>query len=337
MNDPQNLKWYTELLEFRGSDREVHIFEPGLSPPQRRTLHTLAHNLGLHHMSTGEGDRRQVHVFRTTPAHMSPTNPSVTQNPSGDMSRNRGLNRAATTDFGDSRHNEAAYNNGTLRGQVSLNVLPPQDMPFGSTNNLRAAKSYADLRSFTPSPVYSTSSYSQGGPANAPRLGQLDHSNTSSRENPHLTASNQSLNQSFGAHRDDLSNGFTTLSLGSGLGNSGSPRRLRTMFSWDQESQQQQQQQATVTAPIGSNRAPQPMRQPAIPSGGTSGFRRNGHQSRGSDEYRSASGPEIIVEWATIPMYTWFKHNETLKLCSIPYEMTNDDSMNEGNERDTTD
>ena len=309
MNDPLNFKWYNEMMNFKNNgDMEVHIFEPGLLPTQRRVIHTMAHHLGLNHYSSGEGDKRQVHVTRLSPARMSPPNPgSGISHISGDAARGRVLNRAATTEgFNDNRHVDAATYNSTLRGQTSLNLLPERDI-FGNTPNLRAAKSYADLRSYTPSPVYSTTSMSNG--ANALRLQQMDGSTGQNTQTPLLTPA--ASHQTLGSQRDEniLVNGFGGMSLGTSIANAGSPRRLRTMFSWDQENQQpnqQQQQQNPATAPIGSNRTigsnadgrTQPLRQPANPATDRgAGFRRpNGHQTRGSDEYRNTSTPEIIVE-----------------------------------------
>lgn len=303
MNDPINFKWYQEMITFKyNHEMETHIFEPGLLPAQRRVIHTMAHHLGLNHFSTGEGDKRQVHITRLSPARMSPPNPgNGLPHIAGDAARGRVLNRAATTEgFNENRHLDAASYNNTLRGQTSLNLMPVQDI-FGSTSNLRAAKSYADLRSYTPSPVYSTTSLSNG--PSGLGLQQMGSANNQNTQTPLLTPA--ASHQTLGSQRDEnmIVNGFGGLSLGTSIAaNSGSPRRLRNMFSWDQEHQQQN----PATAPIGSNRnlgsnadgRTQPMRQPAIPATdrGT-GFRRpNGHQSRGSDEYRNASTPEIIVE-----------------------------------------
>jgi len=131
-------------------------------------------------------------------------------------------------------------------------------------------------------------------------------------------------NTAIGQHREEntLLNGFAGMSLGGSGGpptagptngafgpggpSSGSPRRLRGMFSWDDTQQ-------SNTGPIGSNRSfgvnfddqsrdrsgNLPLRQPRGPAERGPGFgrgRTNGHQSRGSDEMRSSSGVEIIVE-----------------------------------------
>ena len=304
MNDPMCLKWYTDLIQFKTDGRkEVYIFDKGLGPAQRRTVHTLAHQLGLNHESVGDGDKRQVHVYKPGAAHISPPiGHNMDQELGSNDSSRRGLTRASTTEFSDNRHPEPSYNS-TLRGQSSLNIIPSHDLGgFGSNPNLRTARSVADLRYNTPSPVYSTTSASFGGPANGLRLQQIDGVGLQNGQTPLLTPA--SSNPALGNQRDEsvLANGFNSLSLGTGLGNSGSPRRLRPVFSWDHPDPQHQQQQP-VTAPIGSNRGnidnrTQPLRQPVIPAHDRgAGFRRtNGHQSRGSDEYRSPPGPEIIVE-----------------------------------------
>ena len=114
-------------------------------------------------------------------------------------------------------------------------------------------------------------------------------------------------------NRDEglLVGGLGSMTLGSNFGpNGGSPRRLRGMLSWDQDSQ------GPPTGPIGSNRnfgisngfddqsrngsQTLPMRQPRGPlverGPGFSRGRPNGHQTRGSDELRQSSSVEIIVE-----------------------------------------
>ncbi len=49
----------------------------------------------------------------------------------------------------------------TLRGQQSTGFLGIPDSPsaFGNQSNLRGAKSFADLRSYSPSPVPSSASF----------------------------------------------------------------------------------------------------------------------------------------------------------------------------------
>ena len=307
LNDPQTLQFYSELLLFRDDHtREALIFPSNLSPVQRRIIHTLAHHMQLAHVSRGNGEQRQVHVYRAPPG--SNISPPLSQGPtihSGDASR-RGLNRAATIDFNEARGSDPGMY-GTLRGQQSTGFLGIPDSPggFGGSNNLRAAKSFADLRSYTPSPVPSSASFPAALQSNIARF--QDYPGSASSATPTLTptASGSTL-----GHRDEnmLVNGLGSMTLGSHLGpNGGSPRRLRGVFSWEDN-------QGSAAGPIGSNRSFSvnyddqsrdrgqnlPSRQPRGPAPergpGFSRGRQNGHQSRGSDELRQSSSVEIIVE-----------------------------------------
>jgi hypothetical protein len=308
LNDSQTLQFYSQLLLFKEDvNREALIFPSTLTPIQRRTVHTLAHNMGLGHASRGSGEQRQVHVFRAAPgSNVSPPLSSIpTTVHSTDASR-RALNRAATIDFGESRSDGPGHF-GALRGQSS-NFLGVMESPggFGNSQNLRAAKSFADLRSYTPSPVPSSASFPATLQSNGARLQQYDGAASGTSNTPTLTPTPSGA--SLGLQRDEnlLMNSLGGLSLGTGIGgpNSGSPRRLRGMFSWEQ-----QENQPSSAGPIGSNRSigvgfdnqsqeRLPLRQPRGPAPERgSGFRRqNGHQSRGSDELRATSGVEIIVE-----------------------------------------
>jgi len=285
------------------------IFPPNLSPIQRRIVHTLAHHMQLAHVSRGSGEQRQVHVYRASQGNnISPPIPQVSALHGGDSSR-RGLNRAATIDFNDARNSDSgAYN--TLRGQQSSGFLGIPDSPglFGVQQNLRPAKSFADLRSYSPSPVPSSASFPPNLQSNLARFQDYGPGSAASMT-PTLTPT--ASGQSLGQHLDEglLVNGLGGMSIGSNLGpNGGSPRRLRGMFSWDQDHQQ------PTTAPIGSNRSfsmnyddqsrergqSLPMRQPRGPGAergtGFSRGRQGGHQGRGSDELRASSSVEIIVE-----------------------------------------
>ncbi|KAJ5992082.1 hypothetical protein N7451_007806 [Penicillium sp. IBT 35674x] len=303
LNDGQTLQYYSQLLLFKeDTTRDSVLFPSNLTPSQRRTVHTLAHNMGLAHASRGSGDQRQVQVLKVAAGtNVSPPLQPIPPAGQSDSSR-RGLNRAATIDFSEAR-NEAgpgAFN--TLRGQTSgfLGVL---DSPgnFANTQNLRAAKSFADLRSYTPSPVPSSASFPAALQSNGTRL-QYDGTPTGASNTPTLTSAPSG--SSLGMQRDDnlLVNGLGGLSLGTGIGGpNSSPRRLRGMFSWDQDSQ------PSTTGAIGSNRGMgvgfdtaqqerMPIRQPRGPTPEKPGFRRQGHQARGSDELRASSGVEIIVE-----------------------------------------
>jgi hypothetical protein len=275
--------------------------------------------MGLGHVSRGNGEQRQVHVFRAPPgSNISPPIPQMSTM-QGDSSR-RVLNRAATTDFSDVRGSDSSMF-GTLRGQHSTGFLGIPDSPggFGAQQNLRAAKSFADLRSYTPSPVPSSASFPLALQSNAARF--QDYAPGSQASNtPTLTPAASGMQ--LGQHRDEglLVSGLGNMNLGGSMGpNGGSPRRVRGMFSWEQDNQ------GPPTGPIGSNRNfsmnlnnnngnnnnnhdqsrdvnALPMRQPRGPgavapgSGFSRGRHQNGHQSRGSDELRQSSSVEIIVE-----------------------------------------
>lgn len=268
----------------------------------------------LGHVSRGSGDQRQVHIYRGgTGLNLSPPIPQVAAIHPGDASR-RGLNRAATIDFNEARSAEPGMY-GTLRGQQSSGFLGVPDSPsgFGAQQNLRAAKSFADLRSYTPSPVPSTASFPAALQSRFQDYGPGSVASTT----PTLTPAVSGLALG-GQHRNDnenvLVNGLGGMTLGGNLGsngpNGGSPRRLRGgMFPWDQENQPQ-----SAGGPIGSNRnfsanyddqsrdrgQTMPMRQPRGPvterGSGFSRGRQNGHQGRGSDELRTSTSVEIIVE-----------------------------------------
>jgi hypothetical protein len=308
LNDSQTLSYYSQLLLFKeDTSRDSIIFPPNLTPVQRRTVHTLAHNMGLGHASRGTGDQRQVQVFKVAPGtNVSPPLSAIPAAVQPTETARRGLNRAATIDFSEAR-NEGPTHFSTLRGQPSSGFLGVLDSSagFGNTQNLRAAKSFADLRSYTPSPVPSSASFPAALQSNGARLQHYDGSTSVASNTPTLTPAPSG--SSLGMQRDDglLVNSLSSLSLGTGIGGpNSSPRRLRGMFSWEQP-----ESQPPSAGPIGSNRTigvgfdgqsqeRMPIRQPRgpIPEKGP-GFRRsNGHQSRGSDELRTSSGVEIIVE-----------------------------------------
>ncbi|PYI21472.1 hypothetical protein BO86DRAFT_402970 [Aspergillus japonicus CBS 114.51] len=307
LNDSTTLSYYSQLLLFKeDTARDSMVFPANLSPIQRRTVHTLAHNMGLGHASRGSGEQRQVQVFKVAPGtNVSPPMSSIPAPVQPVETARRGLNRAATIDFSESRGDGPTPFN-TLRGQPSgfLGVL---DSPgnFGNTQNLRAAKSFADLRSYTPSPVPSSASFPAALQSNGARLQHYDGTASGTSNTPTLTSAPSG--SSLGMQRDDslLVNSLSSLSLGTGIGGpNASPRRLRGMFSWEQP-----ESQPSSAGPIGSNRSigvgfdgqsqeRMPIRQPRgpMPEKGP-GFRRpTGHQTRGSDELRTSSGVEIIVE-----------------------------------------
>ena len=154
LNNPETLGFYTELTLFKNDNtRETMIFPSSISPEQRRQIHILAHNLGMQHQSIGDGDQRQLQVLKRS--QVSPI--SSLPNVSYDHSR-RGLSRAATIDFAESRMVTSGTGFHPLsRPGPTLEVPGSSDLN-GTLNNLRAAKSFADLRSYSPSPAPSTSS-----------------------------------------------------------------------------------------------------------------------------------------------------------------------------------
>ncbi|KAM4060790.1 r3H domain-containing protein [Hirsutella rhossiliensis] len=180
LNDPQNLEFYTELAMFKRDDtREILVFPPSIAPEHRRSIHILAHNMGLEHQSIGEADSRQLTVLkRQQPSPTANVHNAAVAN-SLDMHK-RGLSRAATFDFAADRESRAASNNyAHLLGRQGPTLeLPGSPDGGGIPNNLRAAKSFADLRSFTPSPSQASSSYlvpgagvSSIGPGSTARFG----------------------------------------------------------------------------------------------------------------------------------------------------------------------
>lgn len=315
LNDPRNLEFYNEVLMFsKDPSRGELKFPADLTPMERRVVHTIAHNMGLCHTSqnTGEGDQRQVTVYRTPGNNISPPMPQgsyIQRDPN-----NRALNRAQTMEFKETRGYEPGMHP-TLRGQQSSGYLGlPQDSPggFGPPNNLRGAKSVADLRAMTPSPAMSWQSFPHALASNVARYQpQQDGYGLGSASSATPTLTPTTSGSALGQHRseDMLVNGLNGMSIGSStLGPNGSPRRLRGMFSWDQDSQ------SSVGGPIGSNRSfsnnyddqsrerggNMPVRQPRGPAvergSGFSRGRQNGHQARGSDELRQSNPVQIIVE-----------------------------------------
>lgn len=303
LNDPESLQVYSKLLLFKeDTARDLVVFPADLTPPQRRIVHTIAHHMGLMHMSKGQADQRSVHVFKEQARQrLSPPMPQIQAIQV--ESQRRGLNRAATTDFSDVRNQDAFYQGG-IRHQNSAYLSGFQESPntLAAGPNLRAAKSFADLRSYTPSPVPSTASFPATLGNNVSRFAEYARENGSSATPTLAPPTGTTLNS-----RDEslLVNGLGGMNLGSN-GFGGSPRGLRGMMSWDRESN---------PGPIGGHRAfsanntyedqsrdrgqGMPSRQPRgpIPERGAGFPRRNGHMNRGSDELsQQSSGVEITVE-----------------------------------------
>ncbi|KAJ9629183.1 hypothetical protein, variant [Exophiala oligosperma] len=294
MNDPKTLEFYTEMTLFkRDVSREVLIFPPTLDPASRRIVHTLAHHMGLMHTSRGSGDQRQVHIHRAAPGtNVSPPLPGPF---GGNDGLRQTLGRSSTADFAESRQYEGPVFN-TLRGQSSVGLLDVDSNAFNrvADNNLRNAKSFADLRSWSPSPVPSSASFPAALQTNGARLQGLN--DTAGSNTPTLPVNATASNP--GPNRDEpfLISAFNNMSVSSG-GNQTSPRRQRSFFGNGPEWSDNQNYQGA--GPIGSKRTvsigpeptPQtsnPMRQSRGPSANnTIGFRRQ--NGRGSDEMRAAA------------------------------------------------
>ena len=309
MNNPEALEYYAKLTVFKNDATQDHYaFPETLGTHQRRMVHTIAHAMKLEHISHDTVHGRQVFVYPLR--NVSPPIPQFSGVQNLDPSR-RSLNRAATMDFHPARHNQnGGYN--TLRGQQSSQLLGVPDSPssFGGQQNLRGAKSVADLRAFTPSPAASTGSF----PPELQNLARFpDHHRINGNSaGPSLTptASGSALGN---AYRDDgLVSSLSGMTLASGAApNGGSPRRLRPAFAWEPENQQVSAGPSNTGA-IGSNRGfsmnydnpsqgnglGNPTRQPRGPGDRAQppfSRRQNGHQSRGSDELRHQNGQHDII------------------------------------------
>ncbi|PTB63699.1 hypothetical protein BBK36DRAFT_1171172 [Trichoderma citrinoviride] len=276
MNDPQTLEFYTELAMFRRDDsREILVFPPGIAPEHRRCIHILAHHMGLEHQSIGEADSRQLTVLKRQ--QPSPTANLQTPPASSLDVHKRGLSRAATFDFAadrESRTSSSTYGHLVGRHGPTLE-LPGSPDGGGIPNNLRAAKSFADLRSFTPSPSQASSSYLAPGsglssiaPTSTARFGDyLSNGSQSQSGNPSTPGKND----------NGLVSGLSGLSL--------SPFEASSL----------QSQARNTPGAIGSQRPSAngngvkniPERQPRNPeweaSNGFGRTRANGHMQRGSD------------------------------------------------------
>lgn len=317
LNDPQTLQFYSQLLLFKDDlSREALIFPSTLSPAQRRTVHTLAHHMALAHLSRGTGEHRQVHVFRA-PLGGSNISPPMPPYPlhihAGDAHR-RGLNRAATIDFGEARGSDLGGYGSLGRHPSGLLDVPGSPGMGGGVSavaqNLRGAKSFADLRSYTPSPAPSSASFPATLNVGIPRYPD-PAAVSGAAGTPNLTPT--ATGAPLSANRDEnlLVNGLGGMSLGAGLGIGGGPvRDPRGVLPFDREPQPQ-----SFGGPIGSNRSislshddparergpGMPARQPRgpLPERGP-GFPRarpSGHRQRGSDESSlPVQSVEIVVE-----------------------------------------
>ncbi|KAM5343185.1 hypothetical protein ACJ41O_014151 [Fusarium nematophilum] len=274
LNDPQTLEFYTELVMFRRDDsREILVFPPGIAPEHRRSIHILAHHMGLEHQSIGEAESRQLTVLKRQ--QPSPT-ANIHNQPATSLDMHkRGLSRAATFDFAADRETRAASStySHVLGRQGPTLELPGSPDGNGIPNNLRAAKSFADLRSFTPSPSQASSSYlgpsgmNNMGPGSTARFGDYMGGAMSPSGHPGSSGTPGPKNESA------LLSSLNSLNLG-------------------YDSGVMQGQARSTPGAIGSQRPSStakgaPERQPRGPeweaTAGFAGRRANGHVARGSD------------------------------------------------------
>ncbi|KAI5841771.1 hypothetical protein DFP73DRAFT_480557 [Morchella snyderi] len=318
LNDPQTLQFYSQLLLFRDDlSREALIFPSTLSPQQRRIVHTLAHHMALAHVSRGTGEQRQVHVFRApisgTPS-ISPPSIPTTVHPVESHQR-RVLTRATTMDFSDARSEGAGMYSTIGRHGNSLLDIPSSPSGRGdmhSRQNLRAAKSFADLRSYTPSPVPSSASFPAALGGNISRYTDYGASVTSTTPSLTPTATGTTVSAS-NASESLLVNGLAgvslTSSLGGNLGVGGAslrdPRDPRGVLNFDRERQNGRDGNHDVSTPVsaGSSNGGRergqvvPSRQPRGPDPDrNAGFASRRQHRGGSGELDVQSGVEIVVE-----------------------------------------
>lgn len=298
MNDPRTLELYTEMMIFqRDTSREVLIYPASLEPHERRTVHTLAHNMGLAHNSRGTGDQRQVHIYRVTSgSNVSPPALSGTFPPNEGL--RQALGRSSTGDIAHERYDGVANytgNNAILRGQSSVGLLDV-DGSYGrnADSNLRNAKSFADLRTWSPSPGQGSVGFPSALQDNGARLQrqqQQGMNDANGSTTPNLVQNDHQARAP--TEPSFLISGVNNMSISNGSNTS--PRRQRSMLGaneWNDSSNYQ------GAGPIGSKRAVSmgpnnqgeaPIRQSRGPASNNAiGFRRlNGRGD--SDELRKAT------------------------------------------------
>jgi len=303
MNDPVTLSYYSKLILFQSdANQDLLTFPATLPPTHRKLVHGLAHQLGLGHASHGNGEQRQLHIFRGGSGSHG-LSPTLGDTPNPMEAHRRQLNRAATTDFNNVKSTEPGfYGSPGTQSSTFLGFPESQGGGLSVGSNLRAAKSFHDLRSYTPSPSHSATNFPANLANNIARFTEYSQNNQGpARANvPLPTSSGPPTTESM------LVNGLNNMNISNnGFGApSTSPQRLRGMMSWDRE----------VPGPIGGHRTyatnnlddqsrnrsqGAPMRQPRGPLAERgNGFRgrQNGHSSRGSDEITPPNGVEILVE-----------------------------------------
>lgn len=205
MNDGKTLEYYAKLVVFKDDEnRRMFVIEPPVTATYRRIIHELAHKLGLEHESAGTGDMRHVQVFKDK--RTSNNLGLQTANLMYNDTQRRGLARAATMDFNESR--DPLYHSLRTQNSALLDVpgSPGGLGGIGGQRSLREAKSFGDLQARTASPALSSSSF----PAN------LTQNVTRYAEYGLLNGQSPNSNMPLGGRDDSyLSNGFSNMTLGS--------------------------------------------------------------------------------------------------------------------------
>lgn len=294
LNDERTLEIYIDLRKYKEdqSIREYLPFEASNTPEERRLIHVLAHNLGLHHESFGSAENRCTIVWKEGMAppglamNTSHTPVSVSaveqlQYPGNSKS----LARAATIDFGEQRTSSTnGYGTIGRHGNPSLEL--PEGSPDGlnSVANLRTIRSMAELgrppvmQARTPSPresAYPTSSLRLND------IGLSSRPDLSSAFPAGLTTTPTTPGSTLNHRASDLSlsgvtNNLSSLSVADGPYETSRPRENPGAIG---------SQRPGVNG-LSARNAPE--RQPRGPesgwesSGGFGGRRVNGHAQRGS-------------------------------------------------------
>lgn len=153
LNDPATLNNYIKMRTYRedANNTDYLVFDASTAPEERRVIHILAHNMGLHHGSYGTGESRCAVVWKE---NMGPpdlaVNSSHTPVSAVDQlqypANSKSLARAATIDFGEQRTSSTnGYGTVGRHGNPALEV--PDSSPDGLNNiaNLRTIRSMAEL------------------------------------------------------------------------------------------------------------------------------------------------------------------------------------------------
>lgn len=297
LNNESTLKAYMELFMFKNDgNREIMVFPSNLTPEQRRDIHILSHNLGLNHTSVGDGDNRQVVVRKLSSGGME----KGTLPPSAGATLDthpRGLSRAATIDFAEqSRGAPSGAYHAQARAGGLLGVPGSPDGPH-AMNGLRGVKSFADLRSYSPSPSPSVTSASNIG-APGHNISLFGHYTTDNNAGfPPMSVPQQSQPGVESMHADRLGS-LARAAFDSGVPvarprNDG-PGAIGTIGAIGS-----QRPSPNINGNGASNRAPE--RQPRGPSVESSGFgtrtRQNGHMQRNSDSSDNARTSNSSSTW----------------------------------------